>query len=161
MVYPMLLNTQNNKLEIRYKQQITINKVNTAKGYVYKEITIPTELIRYYHSITHTKIETLYYVLCNHNGSIKHFITPTEVNKDTEVSSLYPTAEEIITPERVIKLPVRIHGNKIKNPRYFFRLDEKLITVTEDFIEFVINPYLLDPVSKVNGLCSVENLILL
>lgn len=161
MVYPMLINTQNNKLEIKYKQQITINKVNTAKGYVYKEITIPTELIRYYHSITHTTIDTLYYVLCNYQGNIKHFVTPMEVTKDTEVSSLYPTAEDIITPERVIKLQVRIHGNKIKNPRYFFRLNEKLITVTEDYIEFVINPYLVDPVSKVSGLCSIENLILL
>lgn len=161
MVYPMLINTQNNKLEIRYKQQLTINKVNTAKGYVYKEITIPTELIRYYHSITQEEIKTIYYVLCNYNGSIKHFITPLEVTEDTEISSLYPAAEEIITPERIIKLKVGIHGNKTKNPRYFFRLNEKLIAVTEDYILFSINPYLVDPVSKVCGLCRIDNLILL
>lgn len=161
MVYPMLINTQNNKLQIKYKQQITLNKVNTGKGYTYKEITIPTELIRYYTSITHEEIKTMYYVLCNYNGSIKQFITPLEVKKDTDVSLLYSTAEEVVTPERIIKLSVKIHGNKIKNPRYFFRLNDKLVKLTEDHIEFIINPYLVDPITKVYGLCSIENLIIL
>lgn len=161
MRYLMLINTHTNKLEIRYKQQITINKVNTAKGYVYKEITIPTELIRYYNSITQEEISNLYYVICNYDGNNKHFITPFEVSEFTEVSSLYPTAEDIVTPVRVIKLKVGIHGNKSKNPRYFFRLNEKLVTVTEDHILFSINPYLEDPVSKIYGLCRIDNLVLL
>lgn len=157
----MLINTLQNKLEIKYKQQVTLNKVRTGKGYTYQEITIPTELIRYYTSITHKEIQTLYYVLCNYNDDIKHFITPFEVTVNTDVSLLYATAEDIVTPERVVKIHVKIHGNKVKNPRYFFRLNDKFIKLNEDYVEFTINPYAEDPVSKIYGLCELNNLIVL
>lgn len=157
----MLINTHNNKLEIKYKQKITINKINTSKGYVYKEITIPTELIRYYHSIRHSEIDTLYYVLCNHEGNIKHFITSEEVTLNTDIGSLYPSADEVVTPERIVEIKVRVHGNKTKNPRYFFRVDEKIIKITEDVVIFTINPYAEDPVTKTYGLGRIDNLILL
>lgn len=157
----MLINTHTNKLEVKYKQKVTLNQIKTGKGYTYKEITIPTELIRYYTSITHEEVKTLYYILSNHDGSIKHFLTPSEVAEDTDISLLYSSAEGVVTPERVVKIPVKIHGNKSKNPRYFFRLDEDLFRITEDYIEFTINPYLIDPVSKCYGLCRMDNLIIL
>ena len=160
MVYAMLINNTQNKLEVKYKQQITLNKVKTGKGYTYKEITIPTELIRYYTSITHKEVNTLYYILCNYEGSIKNFITPLEVTENTDISLIYPNAEEIVTPERIIKIPVRVHGNKKKNPRYFFRIN-KNFKVNEDYIIFTINPYAIDPLTKVYSLCSIDNLILL
>lgn len=140
MVYLMLINTHNNKMKIEYKQQVTINKVKTGKGYEYKEITIPTDLIRYYSTIIHEEVTTIYYVLSNYNGNIKIFVTPVEVTSDTDISLLYPSADVTITPDKVIKIPVKIHGNKKKNPRYIFRINKKF-KLTEDYIVFTVNPY--------------------
>ncbi|MBE6513411.1 MAG: hypothetical protein E7Z75_09795 [Methanobrevibacter olleyae] len=163
----MLKNTYENNIRITYKQNITINKVKTkTKTYEYKEVYIPVELLNYWTSITHEEVKTLGYIVSLYNGLKTSFITPltmlpedTNCLYDTDISRLH-NSPEVVKPVRVIPIRVSKRGKK-NSPDYFIRLNSKEFVTSQDFLEFVINPYLDDPILKVKGLVSIENLVIL
>lgn len=166
MVYPMLINTTENNLRVIYKQNISTNKIkNKNKTYSYKEVNIPVELLKYWQSITHEEIKTIAYVVSLYDGLKTTFITPfncmpEDVDlSDTDISTLH-NSPEVVTPFRVI--PIRVHKRgKPDKPKYFLRLNDKEFVTNVDYVEFVINPYLDDPILRVKGLVSVGNLVML
>lgn len=163
MVDIMLINTHNNFLNIVYKQKVTVNKINrkdknkkVTKTYEYKEVNIPVELLTYWNSILSCEeIEELFLVTYIVNGVTGNFITPVKVEYDTDLSSFCNNTEVPIVPERIISIPLRKHG-KASNPKYYIR-HNKMFTFTEDYLTWVLNPYLKDPVLNTMGLVSVEN----
>ena len=166
MVCPMLINTTNNNLRVVYKQNLSTNKINNKnKLYAYKEINLPVELLKYWQSITKEEIKTIAYVISLHGGVKTSFITPLTVKpedvnlSDNDISMLHNTAETV-TPFRVVPLRVYKRG-KPERPNYFIRLKDTEFITNVEYVEFIVNPYIDDPILKVKGLVSVDNLILL
>lgn len=166
MVYPMLINTTDNNLRIIYKQNLSTNKIkNKNKIYSYKEINIPVELLKYWKSVIKEEIKTIAYVISLYNGVQTGFITPLSVDPedvnlyDNDISMLHNTAE-CVTPFRVIPLRVYKRGNA-ERPKFFLRLNDNEFITSMEYVEFIVNPYLDDPILRVKGLVSVDNLVLL
>lgn len=167
MVYPMLINTNDNNLRIKYKQNLSTNKIrNKKKIYSYKEINLPVELLNYWQSVTLEEIKTIGYIVSMYNGLKTSFITPLTCMPE-EVEYLYKAdlstlhnSPEVVEPYRVIPLRVRKRGKPDK-PKYFIRVNDKLFQTEVDAVEFVINPYLDDPILGVKGLVSLDKLVML
>lgn len=154
MVELMLINTHSNKLNVTYKQKVTINKIkNKNKTYEYKEVNIPVELLTYWKEILKEDIEHLYLVTYINNGVTGNFITPCKVEYDTDLTGFNNSTEVPIVPERIIVIPLRKHG-KPNNRKYFIRNNKELV-FTEDSLTWFVNPYLKDPVLNTMGLVSV------
>lgn len=166
MVYPMLINTEENNLNIVYKQKISINKIeNQNKTYEYKEIYLPVELLNYWNSILSEKIETIFYVISNYGGVNTTFITPSaEEPKNIDVKnmdiSILHNVSQMVTPYRVIPIKLRKRGNP-DNLKYFIRLNNKEFVTGKEYVRFKINPYLDDPILKVKGLVSLQDIVIL
>lgn len=157
----MLINTHKNLLNIVYKQKININRISrkkedkVVKTYEYKEVNIPVDLINYWKDILKQELETLYLVTYYYDGIEKNFITPLQVTYDTDITGLKNDSDIIITPERIVEIPVRTHG-KATDKKYFIRHSKKF-TFTEDFLTWTVNPYVSDPLLKTGGLVSIDN----
>lgn len=166
MVYPMLINTTENNLRVIYKQKVSTNEIkNKNKTYSYQEVNIPVELLKYWQSITNEKINTIAYVVSLYDGLKTTFITPLNCMPedvrlyDTDISIVH-NSPEVVTPVRVI--PIRVHKRgKPEKPKYFVRLNNKEFITGVEYVEFIINPYLDDPILRVKGLVSVANLVML
>lgn len=164
MVEIMLINTHNNFLNIVYKQKVSIYKINrknkdnkVTKTYEYKEVNIPVEILNYWKSILGKSfnLTELYLVTYIVNGVTSNFITPLKVEYSTDLTGFCNSTEVPIVPERIINIPIRKHG-KATNPKYFIR-HNKSFSFTEDFVTWIVNPYLEDPVLNSMGLVSVGN----
>ena len=158
----MLINTEENIINIVYEQNISINKIkNKTKTYEYKQINIPVELLTYWKSILHDEIRSICYIISEHNGTYTNFITPSaELPEDVDYSntdiSLLHNVSKKVKPYRVIPLKLRKRGAK-NNPKYFIRLNDDFITQCE-YVRFIINPYRDDPLLRVKGLVSLQEL---
>lgn len=166
MVYPMLINTEENNFNVIYKQNISINKIkNNNKTYEYKEVNIPVELLNYWNTITPEEIKTICYVVSLHEGVTTSFITPStlepkEVNLEDVDLSLLHNVSKRVTPYRVIPIKLRKRGNS-KKLKYFIRLNDKEFVTPKEYVQFKINPYLDDPCLRVKGLVSLQELVIL
>ncbi len=150
----MLIKTKDNKLNIIYKQNISINRVNSGgKQYEYKEINIPVELLNFWKSVLGGEITGIGYVVSGGNGS---FITPF-VGCVDEWGDYFSSG---VGSCRVVPVKVRKRGTA-GNPKYFIRVDSKQFKLLTNYVEFVVNPYMDDPYLKTKGLVSISNLVLL
>lgn len=160
----MILDTDKKKIKIKYHQKIQIHKVPTGKGYQYKEITIPKDLIKYWSKIikqykeenneSYTENEELKH-LCYIELEEYKFITPIvpETKDDIKINSLDPDLTNINTKiKQFKKLPIRYRGNL-----YHIRINKGLsITNSKEYVDLIINPYLIDPVTGYFGLCVID-----
>lgn len=167
MVYPMLINTEDNRLKVSYKQNINTNKFKSNnKLYEYKEINIPVELLNYWKSILNDEIKNIAYIVSSHDGLMTAFITPVTVDAedvnllDMDISLLH-NVPEVVKPFRVILLKVRSRGN-VNSKKYFIRLNKKEVrTGSKGYVNFFVDPYRDDPILKTKGLVTLDGVIVL
>ena len=166
MVCPMLINTDENILNVVYKQKISTNKIKNAnKTYEYNEVNIPVELLNYWSSITKEEIKTICYIISQYDGVKTTFITPSyddpkNINLDDIDLSILHNVDQRVTPYRVIPIKLRKRGNE-NNLKYYIRLNNREFITPNEYVRFKVNPYRDDPILRVKGLVTLDDLIIL
>lgn len=153
---------------IQYKQKVRTNKVTsqrrtkktsgtTPQIYNYYEITIPTDIIKYFESLTGEEITQLTYIVFED----LQYITPY-TPEGVDYSRLNPGYTRETRPERAPLLRVRRQGNKDR-PRYYIRFRHGVELA--DFVTFTLNNSIIDVTApegvELLGVWEVEGLRLL